>query len=75
MKRGLTTATAIIQILVLYQIVVKRNAQFIKYTLTAKFAGYKQKYYLDSCETTFIDRFGNDKDFFNHVKHKNGTEL
>ena len=43
--------------------------------MTAKFTGYKQKYYLDSCETTFIDRFGNDKNFFNHVKHKNGTEL
>ena len=34
MKRGLTTATAVIKILVLYQIVVKRNAWFIKPTLT-----------------------------------------
>ena len=33
MKQGLTTATAIIKILVLYQRVVKRNAQFIKPTL------------------------------------------
>ena len=33
MKRGLTTATAVIKILVLYQIVVKRNAWFIKPTL------------------------------------------
>ena len=69
MKRGLATATAVIQILVLYQIFVKRNEQFIKQT------GYKQKCYLDSCETTFIDRFGNDKKLFNHVKHKNETEL
>ena len=36
-------------------------------------AGYKQKSYLDSCETAFIDRFGNNKNLFNHVKHK--TEL
>ena len=38
-------------------------------------AGYKQKCYLGSCETTFKDRFGNHKKFFNHVKHKNDTEL
>ena len=38
-------------------------------------AGYKQKCYLGSCETTFEDRFGNHKKSFNHVKHKNNTEL
>ena len=38
-------------------------------------AGYKQKCYLGSCETTFKDCFGNHKKSFNHVKHKNDTEL
>ena len=38
-------------------------------------AGYKQKCYLGSCETTFKDRFGNHKKSFNHLKHKNDTEL
>ena len=38
-------------------------------------AGYKQKCYLGSCETTFKDRFGNHKKSFNHGKHKNDTEL
>ena len=38
-------------------------------------AGYKRKCYLGSCETTFKDRFGNHKKSFNHVKHKNDTEL
>ena len=33
-------------------------------------AGYKQKSYLGSCETTFKDRFGNHKKSFNHVKQK-----
>ena len=28
-----------------------------------------------TCETTFKDRFGNDKKLFNHVKHKNDTKL
>ena len=37
--------------------------------------GYKQKYYLGSCETTFKDRFGNHKKFFNNRKHKNDTDL
>ena len=37
-------------------------------------AGYKQKYYLGSCETTFKDNFGNNK-LFNHIKHENDTEL
>ena len=68
MKQGLTTATAIIKILVLYQRVVKRNAQFIKPTLIVTS-------YLDSCETTFKDRFGNHKKSFNHAKHKNAKEL
>ena len=30
---------------------------------------------IGSCETTFKDRFGNHKKLFNHVKHKNDTEL
>ena len=34
MKQGLITATAVIKILVLYQIVVKRNAKFINPTWT-----------------------------------------
>ena len=38
-------------------------------------AGYKQKCHLGSCETTFKDRLGNHKKSFNHVKHKNDTEL
>ena len=38
-------------------------------------AEYKQKCYLGSCEITFKDRFGNCKKSFNHVKHKNDTEL
>ena len=32
-------------------------------------AGYKQKCYLGSCETTCKDRFGNHKKSFNHAKH------
>ena len=38
-------------------------------------AGYKQNCYLGSRETTFKDRFGNHKKSFNHLKHKNDTEL
>ena len=38
-------------------------------------AGYKQKCYLGSSETIFKDRFGNHKKSFNHLKHKNDTEL
>ena len=38
-------------------------------------AWYKQKCYLGSCEATSKDRFGNYKKSFNHVKHKNDTEL
>ena len=38
-------------------------------------AGYKQKCYLDSCETIFKDRFWNHKKPWNHFKHKNHTEL
>ena len=38
-------------------------------------AGYKQKCYLGSCETTFKDLFENHKKLFDHVKHKNETEL
>ena len=36
-------------------------------------AGYKQKFYFDSCETTFKGRFGNHKKSFNHVKKRIGT--
>ena len=34
-----------------------------------------KKCYLGSCETTFKDYLGNHKKSFNHVKHKNDTEL
>ena len=37
--------------------------------------GYKQKCYLGSSETIFKDRLGNHYELFNHVKHKNDTEL
>ena len=37
--------------------------------------GYKQKCYLGSCKSIFKDRFENQKNSFNHVKHKNYTEL
>ena len=73
MKRGLVTATAVIKILVLYQVVVKRNAVY-QGNIDCDIAGYKHKCYLSSCETTFKDRFGNYKKSFNHVKHKNDKE-
>ena len=38
-------------------------------------SAYKQKSYLGSHETAFKDRSGNHKKSFNHVKHKNDTEL
>ena len=38
-------------------------------------AGYKQKCYLGSCETTFKERFENHKNLFNHSKLKNYTKL
>ena len=38
-------------------------------------AGYEQKCFLGSWETTFKDRFKNHKKSFKHVKHKNNTEL
>ena len=39
-------------------------------------AGYKQKCYFGSCETTFKDPyFRNNKKLINHAKHKNDTEL
>ena len=38
-------------------------------------AGYKQKYYLGSCETTCKVRFENHKKSFNHAKNKNDTNL
>ena len=59
MKRGFVTATAVIKILALYQIVVKRNAQFIKATLTVTS--------LDINKSVTLARF-------NHVKHKNDKE-
>ena len=43
----------------------------IEYDIT----GYKQKCYRGSCEKTFKDCFGNHKKSFNHVEHKNDTEL
>ena len=38
-------------------------------------AGYKLKSYFGSCETTFKDCLRNHKKSFNHLKHKNDTEL
>ena len=38
-------------------------------------AGYKQKCYLGSCETTFEDRFGNHKKSLNDDKYNNDTKL
>ena len=38
-------------------------------------AGYKQKCYSGSCETTFKGLFGNHKKSLHHLKHKNDTEL
>ena len=38
-------------------------------------AGYKQKCYLGSCETTFKDRFGNHEKSFGYLKHKYDTKL
>ena len=35
---------------------------------------YKQKCYLDSCETIFKGRFENHKKSFSHVNHKNDAE-
>ena len=74
MKRGLTTATAVIKILVLYQIVVKRNAQFIKPTLTVTSLDIKKNATLAHAKQ-FKDRFGNHQKSLNHVTHKNDTEL
>ena len=78
MKRGSITVTAVIKILVLYEIVVNScQTKWIIYqaNIDCDIAGYKQKCYLGSRETTFKDRFGNHKKFFNHVKDKNDTEL
>ena len=38
-------------------------------------AEYKQKCFLNSCQTAFKDRFENHNRSFNHVKHKNEVEL
>ena len=46
-----------------------------KANIDCDIAGYKQKCYLGSCETTFKDRFANHKKLFNQVKHKNHMEL
>ena len=43
--------------------------------IDCEIAGYKQRYYLGSCETTFKDRVGNHKKSFNHIKHKNDRKL
>ena len=74
MKRGLIIATVVIKILVIYQIVVKGNICY-QASIDYDIIGYKQKCYIGSCETTFTDRFGNHKKSFNHVEHKNDTEL
>ena len=53
------------------------QTKFIIYqaNIDCDIAGYKQKCYLGSCETTFKDLFGNHKKSFNHLKHKNDMEL
>ena len=38
------------------------------------FAGYKQKFYLGSCEPTYKDRFWRHKRLFKYLEHKNDTE-
>ena len=43
--------------------------------IDCEISGYKQKFYLGSCEAAFKHRFGNHKKSFEHVKHKNDTEL
>ena len=75
MKRGLITATAVINTIVLYQIVVKKKCIIHQANIDCVIAGYKQKCFLGSCETTFKDRLGNHKKLFNHLKHKSDTEL
>ena len=74
MKRGSVIATAVIKILVLYQIVVKRNAKFIKPALTVISLDINKNVTLAQVKT-FKGRFGNHKMSFNHVKHKNDTNL
>ena len=51
------------------------NCMTYQANINCDIAGYKQKYYLGSCETTFKDHFRNHKKLFNHVKHENDTEL
>ena len=53
------------------------QTKFINYqaNIDCYIARCKQKLYLDSCETTFKDRFGNHKKLFNNVKSKNDAEL
>ena len=70
MKWGLITPTAAIKIIVLHQTKCIYQAN-----TNCDIAEYKEKCYLGSCETTFKDRFGNHKKSFNHLKHKNDTEL
>ena len=75
MRWGLITATDVIKIIVLYQIFVKKTRKIYQANIDCDIAGYKQKCYLGSCETTFKDRFGNHKKSFSHLKHKNDTKL
>ena len=58
----------------LYQIVVKRNAEFIKPALTVISLDINKNVTLAHVKT-FKGRFGNHKISFNHVKHKNDTNL
>ena len=75
MKWGLITATAVIKDT--YPLPNSCQTECITYHANtySDFAGYKQKCYLGSCETIVKDRFRNHKKSFNHIKHKNDTEL
>ena len=59
------TESVAIKILVLYQIASKQT------NIDCEIAGYKEKYYLASCEITFKGRF----ELQNHIKQSNDTEL
>ena len=75
MKRGLITATAVMKILVLYQIVAKRNAQFIKPALTVTSLDINKNVTFAHVKQHLKIVFGNHKKSFIHVRHKNDTEL
>ena len=78
LKRRIVMVSYCVDLTSVYSIIV---GKFILTSVSASvyyfssFAGYKQKCYLGSCETTFKDRFGNHKKSFNHVEHKSDTEL